>query len=316
VRLAEVPQDTVPVRVALVQQHIPQAERWAASPEQVMAYYERYAELTKLYAEVRPPQTTSSVDLVVWPESALLPYYSQGHEEFFDPLLKTGDFSLLAGTDTLEPAGDSYVSAVLLRDRWSAGKLYHKRHLVPYGEYLPLRWVPGMELLLGGVLPGDFQEGPEVGPLPLMNVPGVELLPLVCFEDTVARVARAGIREAPQLLVNLTNDGWFLRSAEPEIHMQNARLRCVELRRPMVRACNTGVTAMISAKGEVTAALRDVETGSPFIQGVLPGTVLLEKAGRVTFYAQWGDAFAALALGFALICGLGRMGARSGHRVC
>jgi apolipoprotein N-acyltransferase len=304
-KLAQEPSSPLPLKIALVQLNIPQAERWAAAPEQTMGYYQRHDELTQLYTKPLDGSSKSPVDLVVWPESALVPFYEPYHVEYFNRLMAVSDFSLLAGTDVMEPEGDSFVSAALFHKGWPEAKLYHKRHLVPFGEYLPLRSLPGMQAVFGGLFPGDFQHGPaDQQPLPLANVPGVELLPLVCFEDTVARVARKGIRSAPQLLVNLTNDGWFLHSAEPRAHLLNAALRCVELRRPMVRACNTGVSCLITDKGEITQMLRG-EDGSTFVQGVQPVTAVLDKTAPVTFYAAWGDAFgislALLSLAAALV---------------
>jgi apolipoprotein N-acyltransferase len=296
-RLAEQPSDPVPVRIALVQQAIPQAERWSADAEMLSGHYKRYSELTQLYTAQREG---SAVDLVVWPESAMLNFYSTGHEEFFNGLMALGNFSLLSGTDVLEPAGPSYVSAALFNKGWNGAQLYHKRHLVPFGEYLPIRWLPGMEAAFGDLFPGDFQHGPEVPPLQLLNVPGVELLPLVCFEDTVARVARRGVRAAPQLLINITNDAWFLASAEPQAHLANAVLRTVELRRPMVRACNTGVSAFITDRGAVTATLTD-GNGDTQIQGVLPGTLVADRKAGMTFYARNGDAFA---MAMTVLCAL------------
>jgi apolipoprotein N-acyltransferase len=289
-QLAYEPKDVQQLRVALVQLNIPQAERWAADGDKVQEYYQRLEKLTRLYITPTGVDQRSGVDLVVWPESSLVQLYAPGHADFFNPLLQISDFSLISGTDVQEPAGKAYVSAVLLHREWQDYQLYHKRHLVPFGEFLPLRWVPGMVTLFGNLFPGDFQHAGEQPPLALKNLPGVEILPLICFEDTIPRKARNGVRNTTQLLVNITNDGWFLQSCEPQTHLINAMLRCVELRRPMVRACNTGVSCIIDANGRELKRLQD-ETGSCMIEGVLPGTVTLEKSGRVSFYAQYGDVF-------------------------
>jgi apolipoprotein N-acyltransferase len=104
---------------------------------------------------------------------------------------------------------------------------------------------------LRGVLPGDFVPGDSTEPLQLEK-PEVQLIPLICFEDTVGRVARRFVREAPQMIVNLSNDGWFLQSVEMEVQLINALFRAIELRRPMVRATNTGVTCFIDTLGRIT----------------------------------------------------------------
>ena len=175
---------------------------------------------------------------------------------------------------------------------------------MPFGEYLPLRPVLGP--LLEGVLPSDFDHGDQTEPLKLAR-PDVQIIPLICFEDTLGRVARQFVSEAPQLIVNITNDGWFLHSAETEQHTANAIFRAIELRRPMVRACNTGVTCVIDDKGRITSALRDPETGSTFIEGVLPATIPVAKHPPLTLYARWGDWFAMLSLAICLSSALMRL---------
>jgi apolipoprotein N-acyltransferase len=188
-----------------------------------------------------------------------------------------------------------------MRGSFDEHQIYRKVHLVPFGEYLPLRGVPGVQALLGGVLPGDFDPGISTEPLTLEKPAGVQLIPLVCFEDTVGRLARKFVRPSPQLLVNLTNDGWFLQSNENEVHLANAIFRCIELRRPMARACNTGVTCFIDAQGRIGRGdkLVDAKTGSVFVKGVLPKEVLLNKEPVTTFYARFGDVFA---VGMLVLC--------------
>jgi apolipoprotein N-acyltransferase len=238
-------------------------------------------------------------DLVIWPESALsAPFHDPNHIPFLNEVLKLGDFSLLTGTDIFVPYQPGYTGAALMRGGYDHHELHRKVHLVPFGEYLPLRNVPGVEALLGGVLPGDFASGTSTEPLVLEKPAGVQVIPLVCFEDTVGRLARKFVRDAPQLLVNLTNDGWFLQSNENEVHLANAIFRCIELRRPMARSCNTGVTCFVDSRGRIARGdeLRDPETGSPFVQGVVSKEIHLPKHPQITFYARFGDAFAVVML--------------------
>ena len=109
---------------------------------------------------------------------------------------------------------------------------------------------PGLEFHEIAVHNPDFF-GKTLAELMAALPAGVQIIPLVCFEDTFGRLARKFVRDAPQLLVNCTNDGWFLHSAENEQHLASARFRCIELRRPMVRAANTGVTCAIDADGRI-----------------------------------------------------------------
>ena len=128
------------------------------------------------------------------------------------------------------------------------------------------------------------------------------MAPLICFEDTVARVVRRAAQKQPHLLVNLTNDAWFGASAGSRQHLENARLRAVEARLPLLRATNDGVTALINARGVILAKVQDPETGSIREPGFLTGELELMEP-RATFYTRWGEwpvaiSLALLALGF------------------
>jgi apolipoprotein N-acyltransferase len=167
-------------------------------------------------------------------------------------------------------------------------------HLVPFGEYLPLGDCPPFSWLRA-VIPGDFAPGKSTEPLRLAQ-PQADIIPLICFEDTVGRLARRFVRPGPQMIVNLTNDGWFLNSRAMEVHTANAKFRAIELRRPMVRATNTGVTCFIDTQGTLTSRLADPQTGGTLVEGCLPGEVRLPQNGEITLYARLGDWFALLCL--------------------
>lgn len=301
-KLGEVRKDDIKVRTVLIQPNVAQVDAW--SGERAGEVYERLSQFSQMYGGAR--DGVSPVDLVIWPESALpinlLGYRSNlpphFHERYFNDILGAGDFSLLTGTELYEGEGKGHVSAVLFRGDFSNRQDYHKVHLVPFGEYLPLRDIPPFSFLQG-ILPGDFDAGLSTEPLRLEK-PAVQLIPLICFEDTMGRVARRFAREAPQIIVNISNDGWFLNSIETEVHLANALFRAVELRRPMVRATNTGVTCFIDTNGRVTSRLDDPETGTSFLEGVLPGEVSVPKEGQLTLYARFGDWFA---IGLLGICG-------------
>ena len=292
--------ESIPVKVACVQLNEAQADYW--SGKNISETYQRYADLTRLYAEDRQGGKTSPVDLVIWPEGALyLPFTHPDHQRYFNDLLGLGDFSLLIGCSYQGPSGKpSYNSAALLHQGWDHVQLYHKIHLVPFGEYLPFRWVPLMNTFLGGVLPGDFDFGPSTEPL-LLAKPKVQVIPLICFEDTVGDLARQFVRDAPQFMANLSNDGWFLESDEMEQQKASAVFRCIELRRPMVRSTNTGVTCFIDERGVELKRLDDPDTGSTLIEGVLPGTIQVPVHPEMTFYARHGDVFSLACLAVCLL---------------
>jgi len=307
-KLTAKPAESVKVRTVLVQPNVAQVDAWTGRlAEQI---YGRLDKFTRVYASARDGKTPA--DLVIWPESALpvnindkFHQLPEGwHTRYLDDLLHSGEFGLLTGTEILEDDGRARVSAVLFQGNAANRQDHHKVHLVPFGEYLPLRDIPPFSFLRG-VLPGDFTPGTQTEPLRLMR-PEVQIIPLICFEDTVGRVARKFSREAPQMIVSISNDGWFLHSIETEVHLVNAIFRSIELRRPMVRATNTGVTCFIDPQGRVTSRLDDPGTGRSFVEGVLPGEVSVPLKGVMTVYARFGDWFA---LTMLLICA-GRMAAR------
>ncbi len=305
--------DTIKVRTVLVQPNVAQVDAWTGRIAQQV--YDRLDKFTRMYAGARDGVTPA--DLVIWPESALpvnlddhFGHMPEGwHKRYFDSLLHTGEFGLLTGTELYEDDGKAHVSVVLFRGNAANRQEHHKVHLVPFGEYLPLREIPPFSFLRG-VLPGDFYPGLSTEPLHLTQ-PDVQIIPLVCFEDTVGRVARRFAREAPQIIAALSNDGWFLESPETEMHLVNAMFRAIELRRPMVRASNTGVTCFIDTHGRITSRLSDPETGSTFLEGVLPGEVKVPRVGIMTLYARLGDWFAvSLLVLCAVVCIVRRSGSR------
>lgn len=309
-RMSEPPPSSTKLNLALVQINIGQQEKWEGRSEMDAAFdiYQDYGDLTKLALEMTPG---SPPDLVIWPESALsFSFFSPNHIPFLNDVLAFGDYSLLTGTDIFQPEAakmneevPTYTGAALMRGNFDRHQLHRKVHLVPFGEYLPGRQFALINMALGKVVPGDFSSGTQTEPLVMEKPEGVQLIPLVCFEDTVGRLARKFARHnAPQLIVNLTNDGWFLHSEANEQHLSNAVFRCIELRRPMVRACNTGITCELDVFGRIPQGgiLQDAK-GSPFTKGVLPRQVSLAKEPVMTFYAKYGDAFS---IGMLVIMGV------------
>jgi apolipoprotein N-acyltransferase len=248
----------------------------------------RYEDLLKLTTEGYERAKTRP-ELIVWPESAIpFLFHERVHDEPLNSILGLGPFALITGADDIAANDDGTNSwdlsncVVMLREERSNFVIHGKVHLVPFGEYIPLRkQLPFLEDMLGHLIPSDFTSGKSLEPLRMDGVKP-EVVPLVCFEDTIADLARRFIRDVPQILVNVTNDNWFHESPESAIHALNARWRCVELQRPMVRSANTGVTCVIDTEGRMTSEMK------PFTRGVLYASVPL-FAGGVTFYAAHGD---------------------------
>lgn len=187
---------------------------------------------------------------------------------------------------------------------------YRKIHLVPFGETLPD--IPGLawlyEKAAGVEYAGSFTPGRSFDPIPHphRDLP-LSIIPTICFEDTVGRLTRKFLREDPQVILNVTNDGWFLESEAAEQHFQNAQFRAIELRRPLIRCANTGVSAIVSIVGSSqdpktgrVRELRDQE-GSSFTRDTLFAVAHLPLDPPTTLYARFGDWFSV----FGLIIGLG-----------
>ncbi len=277
------PQPSGHVQVMLVQPNVAMADK--LNPEYEVQRYQDLATLT--VTALRHSQSKPA--LIVWPESALpRPFHDRMHEEYFASLFKAGADTILTGADALTAEGSgtedwsAYNCAVLMRGDYDSFVLHAKVQLVPFGEYIPFRReLPFLEDMLGDLIPSDFSPGTSLAPLRMEGME-YEIIPLICFEDTIARVARKFVRDAPQLMVNITNDNWFRGSNESAIHALNARWRCLELQRPMVRSSNTGVTCVIDTEGRMTSEL------PRWKQGVLHASVPLTSGG-ITFYVAHGD---------------------------
>jgi apolipoprotein N-acyltransferase len=152
--------------------------------------------------------------------------------------------------------------------------------------------------IVGDEVPDDFDFGAEPVVMTLSKKL-FRIAPLICFEDTVGDLTRRFAQRGAELLVTLTNDGWFRHSAESRQHLANAVFRCAETKLPLVRAANTGMTCFIDRFGHVTDLL-DVE-GNTFVEGMLYGTVPIRLQPPRTFYTNYGDLFAIVCFFGALL---------------
>jgi len=234
------------MRVGIVQGNIDQSIKWSALQQKNTV--DRYLALSRKLLEGNPP------DLLVWPETALPFYPSQN--SFMRPvqaMVAQYDIALLTGApwyEIIDPATRKvkFFNSALLLD--PAGKLagkYYKTHLVPFGEYIPLkRFLPFLAPIVEAV--GDFSPGTIERPLVWKNArAGV----LICFESVFPELSRKWVVAGANMLVNLTNDAWYGRSSAPHHSLAMTVLRAVETRRSVVRSANTGISAFINPLGEV-----------------------------------------------------------------
>ena len=252
-----------PIRVALVQANIPQLMKWDR---------DQYLATLNLYRDLSAP-LWSRAHIVIWPEAAITNFYDNARD-FLDEqaeLARQHGSSLITGIPTLQRAeddsGQSHMrnTAVALAD--GDTRFYHKRHLVPFGEYVPL------ESQLRGLIQffdlpmSDFIAGPDQQPA--LSAAGVNFATTICYEVVYPEIGRAASTDTA--LLTISNDAWFGRSIGPLQHLQMAQMRALENGRPMIRATGNGVTALIDAKGNISARIPQFER-SALIGSVQPMT--------------------------------------------
>ena len=268
------------LKVGLIQGNIPQAEKW--DPAFQISSTKTYVQLSRQLAAQKP-------DLIVWPETAT-PFYLF-HNGALTRMVQRGvrstDCAFVIGSPTVQKDGDQlayFNSAYLLKPDGEAVARYDKAHLVPFGEYVPLRkWLPFIGKIVAQV--GDFKAGQPGGILAYENH---RIGPLICYDGIFPNLARAAVNNGADLLINLTNDAWYGVTSAPYQHLIQYVFRAVETRRSLVRATNTGISGYIAPSGRI-----------------LDPTGLFETAVRIrsvpcltnrTLYARLGDAFAIVCL--------------------
>jgi apolipoprotein N-acyltransferase len=278
--LRPLPEPVVTLRYAAIQPSVPQDPWRSAKVSRVAEELKKWSELALLGG--------GAVDLLVWPESLAGTGWREEPElqAAMQAVRRMGARALLTGSlDVRGP--ETFNCATLFQGpEGRPPEVYDKTHLVVMGEYVPLaRTFPWLRKL---VPPGgDLTAGRLPGLLSLESPP-IRIAPLICFEDAVPRVVRRAAQQLPHLLVNLTNDAWFGASAGSRQHLENARLRAVETRTPLLRTTNDGVTALISPRGVILAEVCDPVTGSVREPGFLQGEVELAEP-RATFFTRWGE---------------------------
>ena len=273
-----------PLNVAIVQGNVAQDRKWRR--EMRAPTLERYATLTRQHLDA---------DLVVWPESAI-PGFLDTMEEYAsgvrDEAVERGSM-VLAGVPVRDRPGGPYLNAVAMLGPEPG--VYYKRRLVPFGEYLPFGFalrpvVKALEIRLADFSPGpDEQEPMRLGPHAL----GVS----ICYEIAFASAVRLDL-PAAALLVTVSNDAWFGDTIGPHQHLEIARVRAKEAGRWLVRATNTGLSAVVSSRGDVSARLPQFE--------VAAGAFEVVPMRGATPYVRFGDAPVVIALAVWLVVGLVR----------
>ncbi len=271
--------------VALVQGNIDQALKW--DPAMQAATIDRYRSLS-LEAATRAP------GLIVWPETAV-PFFLRLEPSLrgrvADIAAETGSH-LLVGSPDVEPGaqsggGDRYHNSAFLisPQRELLGK-YDKIHMVPFGEYVPLKsMLFFVHKLAYGI--GDFEGGRTYT---IFHLPQGRFGVTICYEVIFPDQVRRYVKEGADFLVNITNDAWFGRSAAPAQHLAMAALRAAENHRYLIRAANTGISAIVDPTGRI------LQASEVFVPAVVSGRIQLQRGE--TFYTRYGDLFAWLCVAF------------------
>jgi apolipoprotein N-acyltransferase len=273
------------MNVAVVQGNIEQGKKW--DPKFQSETIKIYGDLT-LKASLEKPQ------LVVWPETAVPFFFLR--DKTLSPkvaeIARKSDSYLLFGSPAFEiaPAGESFFNrAFLLSGDGDIVGYYDKAHLVPYGEYVPLRrFFP----FIGKMVPmvGDFVEGP---PGRVLSMPEANLGTLICFESIFPDLSRAMVENGANILVNITNDAWFGRTSAPYQHLAMSVTRAVENRVSLARAANTGISALAAPDGSI------IWQSELYTTAAHTAPVPLLSGG--SFYTRHGDVFAWLSCGLAIL---------------
>ncbi len=263
------------LHIGLVQPNIDQAQKWdVAFRRQAI---DRYKKLTA--------QVVQEVDLVVWPEAAT-PFFFDVETDYREELLRfvrERGVPLLFGSPALDSKSEGsprlFNSAYLVSSTGTVLDRYDKVHLVPFGEYVPLKPVFFfLNKLVVGL--GDFVPGSDPR---VMSGPIGHLGVVICFEVIFPNLVRQFVDRGADYMVTITNDAWFGRTSAPYQHFAMVVFRAVENRVPFARAANTGISGFIDAEGHI------LRTTDIFVDGALSGEVRI--GGTRTIYTAYGDLF-------------------------
>ena len=303
------------LRVTAIQPSVPQTMIWSASEDS-----KRLTELLDLSQRA----LTNPADLLLWPESAV-PSVDEAVYKAINQFVRSNHVWLILNADdvALLPHATNYFNSAFLigpDGRWR--QTYHKRQLVIFGEYVPLAtWLPFLKWftpITGGWTAGDqaaqFEiktTAPEVSDqvFTLVNNneaskpkirPTIKASPLICFEDIFPRLGRDAADDDTDILVNLTNDGWFGESSEQWQHAAAAVFRAVENNRPLIRCANNGVTCLIDSHGRILQSLADA-SGSVHRRGAMTSEIPVAGNLTPTYYHRHGDWFAWICVGLTAV---------------
>ncbi|MEW4458800.1 apolipoprotein N-acyltransferase [Roseibium algicola] len=279
VRLWQAALPVADLDIRIVQPSIDQKDKWR--PELRDEIFQTFLDMTE--APLGGAARVGQPRMVVWPESAVPFLLTQEPGALFRIGQSLGDKTeLVTGAIRAEPGmrgADYFNSVFVIGTEGTVQGIYDKVRLVPFGEYVPFK--PLLESLGISNLAGPM-DGFEAGyqPRVLTTSESFSFLPMICYE-AIFPGSLDGVSRRPDFLLNVTNDAWFGRTPGPYQHLAQARLRAIETGLPLIRAANTGISAVIDAKGQVVAKLAIFEKG--LIDSKLPQRL------DNTLYGIFGD---------------------------
>jgi apolipoprotein N-acyltransferase len=272
---AELTRAGTPVRVGLVQGNVDQAVKW--DPAKGPAIFNSHLGLTR-------QAIAEGADVILWPESALPFVFEEDRAAAGEirAMAREAGVSILLGSEQIERGVPTkyYNSAYLVRADGSTGEVYRKMHLVPFGEYVPLKRVFFFAAPLVEAV-SDFSPGESAV---LLTIDGHPVSTAICYEIVYPDLVRRFVAGGSELLTTITNDAWFGRTSAPYQHFAQASMRAVENGRYLVRAANTGISGVVDPYGHVVVA-----------SGIFEPAVIVSQVRFLTgstLYTRLGDLFA------------------------
>ncbi|WGY46331.1 MULTISPECIES: apolipoprotein N-acyltransferase [unclassified Vibrio] len=243
-------------KVALIQGNIPQARKWL--PSERWPTIMKYTDLTR---------ENWDADIIIWPEAAVPAFEFEltSYLHNLDAAARLNHSTIITGILNQTDDKQYYNSVLALGDtpqgeyQYDVSRRFHKHHLLPFGEFVPFEdllrpLAPFFNLPMSSFTAGDYIQ-------PNIIASGHALTPALCYEIIFNEQVRANTTDDTDFLLTLSNDAWFGRSIGPLQHMEIARMRALELGKPLIRATNNGVTAVTDYRGQITAQIPQFETG-------------------------------------------------------
>lgn len=293
VRLAVYRENGDTIKAACIQGNIASGDKWA--DDSVETSLKKYISLTETSV------AEEGAELVVWPETVITTYLNQNTQvsDRISELARANQITIAVGAFYTRD-GNNYNAIYLYHPDGSINEnVYCKRHLVPFGEYLPmpnliktlLPFLADINMFDDSLLPGDSSE--------LFDTEHGSIGALVCFDSIYEELTLSSVRDGAELMLLSTNDSWYRDSAAVYQHNGHAVLRAVESGRCFVRAANTGISSLISANGQIDGYLE------PLVEGYVAGNVTFNS--QRTLYSYVGDLIVWLSMAFIAVIAFARI---------